>query len=333
MAEPGLSELITTTLRNRQEVLRDNVRNNNAVLMSMDEYGGIELEDGGRTIIEEMAYTENGTITRYDGGQPISTAYNATMTAAEFEWKQLGGSIVITGKEKRMNAGQERSIKLVSNRTKILEYTLNNTVNSDLLSAGTADGGKQMGGLALLVSKTPSSGTVGGIDVSSSGGAFYRNLAVDTTTAGPDAGSVTSASNIKDRYTYMIVNLTRGTDKPKLILAGSTHYRALMSSLQAIQRIADTSKLGKAGFTSMDYMGVPVVLGGGVSFGGESLVQDDLSYFLNTEFLKLRVHRDAYFEPLPQVQSINQDAEVAITVFMGNMTTSARKLQGVLFDS
>lgn len=332
MAEPGLSEIITTTLRKRQKVLRDNITNNNAVLLSMEKQGSIVEEDGGRTIIEEMWYAENGTFIRYDGGQILNTSYNPTQTSSEFDWKQFAGAVVITGKEERMNAGSERSINLLDGRIKALEYTLKNNYNSDMLSNGTADGGKQIGGLALIISKTPTSGSVGGIDRSAASGAFYRNFKFNTTTDAPASGTATNVGNIKDYLTYCIINTTRGTDKVKMLLQGATHYRLLMGAMQSIQRIMDPA-MAKAGFTGIEYEGIPCILGGGVSFGGESLVQDDLTYGLNTEFLKMRVHRDANMEPLPEVQSINQDSKVQITVFMGNMTASAPRLSFVMYDS
>lgn len=335
MAEPGLSEIITTTLRARQKVLRDNITNNNAVLKSMDEYGSLEKESGGRTILEEMFYAENATFLRYAGGQVLNTAYNPTMTSAEFDWKQFAAAVVITGLEERQNSGSEGVIKLLKSRVQACEYTLQNNYNSDILSDGTSDGGKQIGGLKLIISKTPTSGTVGGIDRNSTAGAFYRNFKFDTindTTGGAPGGSATAVSNIKDYLTYCIVNTTRGTDKVKLLLQGQTHYRLLMGAMQAIQRISDPKKAA-SGFTNIEFEGIPCVLGGGVSFGGETLVQADLTYGINTEFLKLRVHKDADMEPLPEVQSINQDAKVQIMVWMGNMTCSAPKLQFVMFDS
>lgn len=327
MAEPGLTEIVTTTLRLRQKKLRDNITNNNAVIWSMNENGAVEEEGGGRTIIEEMWYAENGTFQRYDGGTVLNTSYNTTMTSAEFNWKQFACAVVLTGREMRMNAGAEAAIKLLKGRIDAAEYTLENNYNSDVLSDGTT--ANQIGGLKLLIAKTPTTGTVGGIDRATSGGTFYRNTTFDCVGTG---GATTSAANIKDYYTTNIINTTRSNDTVDMILAGKSHYRFLMSALQAIQRLTDP-KMAQAGFKNIEYEGVPVILGGGVSFGGEALVQDDLSYGLNTKFIKLRVHKDANMEPLPEVQSINQDAKVQLIVWMGNMTTSAPKLQFVMWDS
>lgn len=331
-AEPGLSEIVTTIGRNRQKLLRDNITNNNFLVESMSQYDGLEEEDGGRTIIEEMSFQENSTFIRYSGAQLFNTSYNPTMTSAEFDWKQFGCAVVINGRESRMNSGSEAFIKLLTNRFKIAEATLENNYNSDMLSDGTSDSGLQIGGLKLIVAKTPTSGTVGSIDRSTTGGAFYQNFKFNTASDAPASGAATSASNIENYYTYSILKTTRGMDRPKVIYAGESHYRFLMSALQSIQRIQDT-KVGTSGYQRLVYQGIPVEMGGGVSFGGESLLATDLSYFLNTKYLKMRVHQDANMEPLPEVQSINSEAKVQLIVWMGNMTCSNAKLQGVMYDS
>jgi len=60
MASPNLSEIITTTLRNRSGELEDNVSKGNAVLNKLKEKGSWKPASG-RTIIQEMDYQENGT--------------------------------------------------------------------------------------------------------------------------------------------------------------------------------------------------------------------------------------------------------------------------------
>lgn len=60
MASPNLSEIITTTLRDRSGELADNVSKGNALLNRMREKGGWKTASG-RTIIQELEYAENGT--------------------------------------------------------------------------------------------------------------------------------------------------------------------------------------------------------------------------------------------------------------------------------
>ena len=60
MATPNLSEIITTTLRNRSGELADNVSKGNALLSRLKAKGGWKAASG-RTILQEMEYAENGT--------------------------------------------------------------------------------------------------------------------------------------------------------------------------------------------------------------------------------------------------------------------------------
>lgn len=67
MASPNLTELVTTTLRDRQGELADNVSKSNALLSTLNARGNIDLVDGGRTIVRELEYAENSTFQYYSG--------------------------------------------------------------------------------------------------------------------------------------------------------------------------------------------------------------------------------------------------------------------------
>jgi hypothetical protein len=67
MAFPGLSEIVTTTLRNRTGDLADNFSRNNALIRRMAKKDTIETFDGGRTIVQELEYANNQTFQWYSG--------------------------------------------------------------------------------------------------------------------------------------------------------------------------------------------------------------------------------------------------------------------------
>ena len=88
MASPNLSELVTTTLRNRQGELADNVSKSNALLSRLQEKGNIDLVDGGRTIVRELEYAENSTFMYYSGYETLNISPSDVFSAAEYSWKQ-----------------------------------------------------------------------------------------------------------------------------------------------------------------------------------------------------------------------------------------------------
>jgi len=56
LAFPNLSEIVTTTLRNRTGELADNMSRNNAALLRLTRRGNLKTFSGGRTIVQELNY-------------------------------------------------------------------------------------------------------------------------------------------------------------------------------------------------------------------------------------------------------------------------------------
>lgn len=320
-----LTEIVTTTLRNRTGKLADNVTKNNALLNRLKKKGKVKPVSGGRTIVQELEYAENGTFKRYSGYEALNISPSDVFTGAEFNYAQAACAISISGLEMLQNSGENAIIDLLESRIQNAEKTLVNNIAVDCYSDGTADGGRQIGGLQLLVDSTPSTGTVGGIDASTTVGSFWRNIAFDATT---DGGAAATSANIQSYMNRVYVQLVRGADKPDLIVADNNYWRTYLESLQAIQRIA-SDEMAQAGFDSLKYMGADVVLDGGYGGGAPT----NSMFFLNTDYIYFRPHSDRNFAPLGDDRfAVNQDAMVKLIGFAGNMTVSNRRLQGILTD-
>ncbi|KAE8757317.1 phage major capsid protein [Paraburkholderia madseniana] len=317
-----LTEIVTTTLRNRTGKLADNITKNNALLFRLRKRGNVKTVSGGRTIVQELEYAENGTFKRYSGYEALNISPSDVFTGAEFNYAQAAVAVSISGLEQLQNTGEEAIIDLLESRIKNAEKTLVNNIALDCYSDGTADGGRQIGGLALLVSNTPTTGVVGGIDASTTVGTFWRNLKFSGVT---DGGGATTSANIQSYMNRLYVQLVRQTDKPDLIIADNNYFRLYLESLQAIQRIT-SNEMGEAGFDSLKYMNSDVVLDGG--FGGGA--PTSTMYFMNTDYIYFRPHVDRNFAPIGDDRyAVNQDAMVKLVGFAGNMTVSNRRLQGV----
>lgn len=324
MAIPSstLTEIVTTTLRNRSGELADNVTKNNALLMRLRKKGKVKPVSGGRTIVQELEYAENGTYKRYSGYETLNISPSDVFTGAEFNYAQAAVAISISGLEMIQNSGEEAIIDLLDSRIENGSRTLVNNVAGDCYSDGTADGGRQIGGLQLLVANTPTN-TVGGIDASTTIGTFWRNTSFSALTNG---GAAVSSANIQSYMNRIWVQQVRGADKPDLIVADNNYFRAYLESLQAIQRIT-SSEMAEAGFTTLKYMNSDVVLDGG--FGG--FAPTNSMYFLNTDYIYFRPHSERNFAPIGDDRfAVNQDAMVKLIGFAGNMTVSNRRLQAVL---
>lgn len=328
MANANFSEIITTTLKNRSGVLADNVSENNALLRELRKSGKVKPFRGGQTIVQEIEYQENSSYKRYSGYETLNIQASDVFTAAEYDIKQVAVAITMSGLEMIQNSGKEQVIDLLEARIKNAERTMMNNLAADVYSTGTADGGKQINGLQALVADSPSTGTVGGINRTN--WTFWRNQTYDASTE----GSATTASTIQANMNEAFLKVTRGTDKPNLIVADNSYFSLYWSSLQAIQRIQRTDE-GNLGFQELMFAGVPVIADGG--YGGNvptgAALSSSRMYFLNTNYLYLRPYPERDMKPIGDDRfSVNQDAMVKLVGWAGNMTMSNAFLQLVFFE-
>ena len=161
MPSPNLDEIVTTTLRYRSGKLRDNMSKNIALLSRLQDKDNISPVSGGRSIVEELEYAENSTFMYYSGDETLNVASSDVFTSAEYDWKQAAVAVKINGLELLKNSGKEKVIDLLEARIKNAEKTMLNNLSTGVYSDGTGTGGKQIGGLQLLVSDA-GTGTVGG---------------------------------------------------------------------------------------------------------------------------------------------------------------------------
>ena len=318
---PNLTEIVTTTLQNRTQQLANNVLNNNALLYRLNQKGNVKPFSGGRTIVQELTYQANSTYQRYQGYDVLNVSPSDVMTAAEYDIKQAAVAVSISGLEQLQNSGKNALIDLLEARISNAEDTLANNLSSDCYSDGTADGGKQIGGLQLIIADT-NTNTVGGINAST--WSFWRNVSFSGAT---DGGAAVSSANIQSYMNRVYLLTARQADTADLIIADNNYFRFYWESLQAIQRI-QSDKMGQAGFQSLKFMGADVVFDGGI--GGAA--PTNKMYFINSKFVFLRPHSGRNMEVIGDGNrmSINQDAMVRLIGWAGNITTSGRKFLGVL---
>lgn len=333
MAAPNVNwgEITTTTLFGRSLKLADNVTKTNALLRRLSKKGKVKPWSGGQAIVQEMEYAENGTYKRYAGYDVLNITPSDVLTAAQYPIAQAAVAVSISGLEMLQNSGKEKMLDLLESRIGNAERTFQNNLSNDCYSNGTADGGKQVGGLQLLVADTPTSGVIGGIDRSV--WQFWRNSTQSFATAGLAAGAATMQTMMNRLW----LSIARQADKPDLFIADNTFFRFYWESLQAIQRI-QSSEDAEAGFASLKFMTADVVYDGG--FQGVSGASTWLSgagapsnhmYALNTDYIWLRPHKDRNMVPLdPDRFAVNQDAMIKLIGWAGNLTMSNAFLQGVL---
>ena len=318
MAFPNISDIIATTIESRTKTIADNVTKNNVLLMKLKQRGNVKTFSGGYKILQELSFAENSNAGWYSGYDILPVGVSDVISAAEFNIKQAAVPVVISGLEMLQNSGKERMIDLMDYRITVAESTLANLIAGGLYSDGTAAGGKQIDGLNAAVPTDPTTGTYGGIDRAT--WTFWRSQLSDQT-----AANGLDATKIQGYWNALWATMVRGTDRPDLIIADSTVWAAYMASLQTLQRFS-SPETGNLGFPTIKFMDADVCLDGGI--GG--FCPAGTAFFLNTKYIHYRPHADRNMVPLSPNRryATNQDAEVQIMAWAGNLTCSGAQFQG-----
>ena len=320
MAFPNISDILATTIESRTKKIADNVTDNNVLLKKLELKGKIKPFSGGVKILQELSFAENSNGGWYSGYDILPVGVSDVISAAEYNIKQAAVPVVLSGLEMLQNSGKERMIDLMESRLSVAESTLANLIAAGLYSDGTGSGGKEIDGLDAAVPVDPSTGTYGGID----------RAAFPFWSSQLSSGTVHDASTIQAAWNGLWASQVRGSDRPDLIIADNDVWEIYMASLQALQRFA-SPEVGNLGFPSIKFMDADVVLDGGI--GGNATV--GTAYFLNCDYIHYRPHANRNMVPLSPNRryATNQDAEVQILAWAGNLTTSGAQFQGRFINS
>jgi len=325
MAAPSITELVSTTLRDRDFSVADNITNTNGFLYWLEKNGGCK-NAGGRDITEPLLYNELAT-KWYDGFETFTIdTSQEVIDSAVYQWKQLGGFAFISGKEENMNRDKWQAVSIANARAEALQAGLRNKMGRSVYSLGTDAGGKEMGGLRLLVADDPTTGTVGNIDASAN--PFWRNQADSTPAAAGQDANVFKAETILSEMNAMQLACTRGGDQPGIIIANANPFTAYWESLQVNMR-HQSAEMADAGFRTLEFIGTPVLY--------DPQCAEDITnagggrmYFLNPDHICVRKAPGRWFTTEDSRQVENADYKVVPNWTMANMTTNARFLNGVI---
>ena len=323
-----LQEAFSLALEDRSRGYADLVSNSNAILAVMKEKGGFKTFSGP-TIRERLLYAESGTYTRYSGYDFLNPIPAELFNDAEFSPKMAAVSVTLSGEEILKNSGSNRLLDVMEEHISAAERELQDRFVEDLHGDGTST--NQIGGLQAAVPTTATSGTYGGIDRSAV--ALWRT---GSYTATGQVGAASTAANIHDAYTSVLIAHTRGKNGPNLIACDATEFRKFQAALVAIQRVTKEGKLSRLGFPSLSFAGagyeLDVVLEGGIG----SAMPAGTTYFLKVgdDGIRFRYHADRNFVAFGGKQRpVNQDAVVQHIGFYGNLTLAnplhQAKLRGV----
>ena len=219
--------------------LYDNIFDSNPYLKRARDKS-YELIDGGEKIVVPLNYAMNGSGGWYSGSETLDTSDTETITAAEYDWKQLYENITIRRIDELKNSGTRRMVNFVKSKMEIAEKSMLDKLSTGLYSDGTD--AKSIIGLRLIVG---TANTVGSISQSAQS---WWQAKVDSTT------TTLSIPQMQARDNAATVN----NDSPSVVLTTRALYNSYYGLLQPQQRFQD-SESAKGGFKSLMFNGKPVL--------------------------------------------------------------------------
>ena len=268
-------------------------------------------------------YGENTTAKSYSGRDIIDTSAQDGMTAAQYTPKNVVVTIEITKEQEDQNKGVPKLVDLLKSKFDQAEKSLRLAMGRMLASDGTGNTNKDFSGLKTYIRYNVTAvATVGGIDQAAY--TWWRNQIAITTAF---------ATSGVDRMRHCFNLCTRDGDMPNFIVSDQTSHEAYEDKLFGIERIAFGGKdlTGDAGFNRQTFKGVPYdwdaqIAADTVDSSGEL----GRIYFINFDFLKLKIDPDVDFALGGWKTPYNQALKGAQIFTRGELTCSNRKQQGIL---
>ena len=292
--------------------LADNIYDASAYL-AMARRDGVVIA-GGSVITQPVLYAKNTARGGYVGMEPLDVSEPETRTRAQYNYGDYYVSIVVSGQDERKVNGQDAVLNLINTKMMEARESMTDQVASDIYT-----------GSSYIV----------GFDTAIAAGT-YAGIAGGTYTwwqSGVDSSAHTAANMKNSSHASYIHQLFRNAwdatavknYKPNLILTSQDVYDIYEITLQTNARYAYASSrtqfMADAGFSALEFRGIPVVVDNYISSGTASYC-----YFLNTKFAPLFYHPDNNFRMTPWKVPTNADGRIAQLFYSAQIGLTNRRL-------
>jgi hypothetical protein len=272
---------------------------------------------GGDEITASLEYAMNGTVAFYSDTETISTSRTDVFDRAEYAWKEIAGTLLQSELENAINQGSAKKFDLLDGKMRNLRSSLDDALNASLYSDGSGTGGKELGGLQLLISSTPTTGTVGAINAATF--SFWRNQ------QSSGAQSSSAFDNLRATMRSIYNSCSNGVagKHPRYAVTTQTVFQGYEGLLLVNERFEDKSQ-GDGGFKNENLK----FKGATISYDGDC--PSGLMYFYHPSFLKLAYLKGHWYKMTGPIRPSNQTADVYQVSARCNVISANRRMLGVV---
>lgn len=235
---------------------------------------------GGYKIVEPIIYGNISGVSSYSLYDTVAYDTNLPISAAEFIPKNVVAPIIISKDEELKNAGETQVINMLQAKMQIVEKTLKAALTTQLYSDGTGNSSKDIDGLGAAIA---ADNTYGGIDRATY--SWWKPVIVTNNAASPGEAATLDLNNMM----RVFLAVSDGDDQPDLLLCGQATWHEYYKQVEG--KVTINTNLGKQmanyGFQTLEFMNKPIV--------ADPSCPEGRIYFLNSRYMKWRVHKQANF--------------------------------------
>lgn len=330
-------QVLSMAVEDRSSGYQDLVSNNNALLAVMKRKGLWQTYSGPK--IRQTLQVGKSSAQWYSGYDQLLNPAIDLFNDAFYDPKMVVIPIVLSMQEILNNEGDAQLLDVYDTYITAAEHALEDAMDAGIYSDGTANGSKQITGLATALPILPNTGVYGGIDRATA--TIWRPTTFD---ASGGAGAVSlsgistqvTSTSIRPMLNLAMTRQSRGRDYADLLLMSPEHYAAYDAATLPIQRQNNETSMGKLGFSALEYIGggkrAEIVLDGGIG----SNMPANTTFGINTDSLRLRYHPNRNFDKLFEGDGqmpIDKDAIAQFIGWMGELTMVNPLFNWRLYDS
>lgn len=285
MAPPSWTEtvdtLFTTTWMYRQKTAVEQAYLKTPFIYWLKAKGRVKNISGHRRIEVPVEYGDNETVRWVSKGDTTPMQDSELVTMTYEEWKYVTVTVMRWLQDDQQNRSEGRMISLIDLKLNAAERALYEDLERVVFADGT--GAKEPNGLQNLVSATPTTGTVHGLNRATAGYEWWRNQQYTSSGAA-------SVYLIDDMRTALnnIIKYSRSEIKDITMVTNQTIYELYEKEGYEIYHLHDNT-LFDAGFDSLAFRGRPMMWCPSAPSGN--------LYFINTGYMNLVIDPGYWMEP------------------------------------
>ena len=326
-------QILSMALEDRSSSYEDLVSNNNALLAVLRRKGMWHTYSGPR--IRQTLQINKQVAQWYSGYDQLLNPALDLFNDAFYDPKMVVVPVVLSMQEILNNEGQNQLMDVLDSYMAAAERSLEDTMDAAVYSDGTANGGKQLTGLATAIPIINNTGVYGGIDRATA--PIWRTSTFDANSFPVTGlGTQVTGATIRQMLNYIMTNRSRGKDYADLLLMSPEHYAAYDAATVVMQRQTNETSMGKLGFSALEYIGggkrAEIVLDGGIG----SNMPSNTTFGINTDSFRLRYHPNRNFDKLfdgDGMMPIDKDAIAQFIGWMGELTVTNPLFNWRFYDS